>query len=157
MVLVVLGCVQAGFRGAVYLSADRASREPLKEGVCKCSGVPRLKQEASEMRSERFLLLFRSLCPHVRTFAPGCQVMSSSLSLGPTFLSLEPVDQNGVLTAAPLWLHARLEDSFIPPSWVCGRNRASARTCHDMVAWLRGGDYEVVDERPEPAKLCMQG
>ncbi|PKI64320.1 hypothetical protein CRG98_015285 [Punica granatum] len=46
----------------------------------------------------RFLHLFRSSCPHVRTFAPNCQVMSSSLSLSPTFLSLEPVDQNGVLT-----------------------------------------------------------
>ncbi|PKI71112.1 hypothetical protein CRG98_008480 [Punica granatum] len=43
-------------------------------------------------------LLMLRLCPYVRAFAPGCQVMSSSPSLGHTFSSLEPVGQKGVLT-----------------------------------------------------------
>ncbi|OWM76687.1 hypothetical protein CDL15_Pgr009252 [Punica granatum] len=39
------------FLGAIYWFMDRASREPHQEGVCKCSGVPWLEQESSEMRS----------------------------------------------------------------------------------------------------------
>ncbi|PKI68451.1 hypothetical protein CRG98_011140 [Punica granatum] len=38
--------------GAVYLFVERTSGEPRQEGVCECSGAPRLKQEASEMRSK---------------------------------------------------------------------------------------------------------
>ncbi|PKI61996.1 hypothetical protein CRG98_017628 [Punica granatum] len=60
-----------------------------RKGVCEGLGVPRLKQEASEMRS-------KGEC-------------------------------------------------------------ASARTCHKIAAWLRGEDFETVDEGPEPAKQYVQG
>ncbi|OWM91109.1 hypothetical protein CDL15_Pgr010139 [Punica granatum] len=45
--------VRAGpFPGAVYFSVDRAPRSPVRKGVCENSGVPRLKQDASEIRSD---------------------------------------------------------------------------------------------------------
>ncbi|PKI75839.1 hypothetical protein CRG98_003754 [Punica granatum] len=52
MVLVVLGCVQARFRVSFTCPWIRPPGAPLGKGVCESSGVPRLKQEASEMRTE---------------------------------------------------------------------------------------------------------
>ncbi|OWM89169.1 hypothetical protein CDL15_Pgr023667 [Punica granatum] len=103
MVLVVLGCVQACF--LVPFTCPRIGRpgSPLRKAsanVLECPGLSwRLLKCAQRCHW--------SFCPypHVRTFAPGCQVMSRSLSLDPTFLSLVPVDQNGVLTSGmPLLL-----------------------------------------------------
>ncbi|PKI58434.1 hypothetical protein CRG98_021192 [Punica granatum] len=43
---------QGPFPGVVYLSVDRASGSPVRKGICESSGVPRLRQDASEMYSD---------------------------------------------------------------------------------------------------------
>ncbi|PKI69354.1 hypothetical protein CRG98_010260 [Punica granatum] len=40
------------FPGVVYLSVDRASGSHVRKGVCESLGVPRRRQDASEMRSD---------------------------------------------------------------------------------------------------------
>ncbi|OWM72547.1 hypothetical protein CDL15_Pgr005016 [Punica granatum] len=96
MVLVVLGYVQACFWVPFTCPRIRRPGSPFRKAfanVQECLGLSMRLLKCTRRCHWSFCL-----CPHVRTFAPGCQVMSSSLSLGPTFLSLEPVDQNGVLT-----------------------------------------------------------
>ncbi|OWM63567.1 hypothetical protein CDL15_Pgr021178 [Punica granatum] len=96
MVLVVLGCVQACFRVPFTCPQIGRPGSPFKKASAnaqKCLGLSRRLLKCARRCHWSFWP-----CPHVRTFAPGCQVMSNSLSLDPTFLSLEPVDQNGVLT-----------------------------------------------------------
>ncbi|OWM74715.1 hypothetical protein CDL15_Pgr008293 [Punica granatum] len=48
MVLGVLGCVQACFRVSFTRSWIGRLGSPIRKGVCESSGVPRLKQDASE-------------------------------------------------------------------------------------------------------------
>ncbi|PKI75886.1 hypothetical protein CRG98_003720 [Punica granatum] len=52
-----------------------------RKGVYGCSGVCRLKQYTSEMRSDVPLS-----CPYVQAFAPNCWVMNSNLSLSTSVL-----------------------------------------------------------------------
>ncbi|PKI75833.1 hypothetical protein CRG98_003748 [Punica granatum] len=47
-----LAWLRCPFPGAVYLSVDRASGSPVRKGVCESSGVPRLRQDISEMRPD---------------------------------------------------------------------------------------------------------
>ncbi|OWM75311.1 hypothetical protein CDL15_Pgr012271 [Punica granatum] len=96
MVLVVLGCMPACFRVPFTCPRIKRPESPFKKvsaNVQECPGLSKSLLKWAWRCHWSFCP-----CPHVRTFAPSCQVMSSSLSLGPTFSSLELVDQNGVLT-----------------------------------------------------------
>ncbi|PKI63432.1 hypothetical protein CRG98_016099 [Punica granatum] len=86
--------------------------------------------------------------PHVRSFTSDCRVTNSNLSFGRESLCREPVGQNGVLIACPSLVECSIR------GW---GERASARACHEIATWLRGVDYETVDEGLEPAKRYMQG
>ncbi|OWM89858.1 hypothetical protein CDL15_Pgr014597 [Punica granatum] len=80
------------FPSAVYLSVDRASGSPVRKGVCESSGMPRLRQNASEMRPDVPLVtlaprgIFRvpygtpSDASVIRMFAFGFPIVNSDLS-----------------------------------------------------------------------------
>ncbi|PKI70623.1 hypothetical protein CRG98_008997 [Punica granatum] len=61
--------------GSPIRKASTNVQEPRQEGIYKCPGVPRLKQETSEMRSGVLLVIlwplpiFGSPCPQGRVFA----------------------------------------------------------------------------------------
>ncbi|PKI58429.1 hypothetical protein CRG98_021187 [Punica granatum] len=87
-----LAWLSCSFPSAVYLSVDRASGSPVRKGVCESSGMPRLRQNASEMRPDVPLVtlaprgIFRvpygtpSDASVIRMFAFGFPIVNSDLS-----------------------------------------------------------------------------
>ncbi|PKI38867.1 hypothetical protein CRG98_040738 [Punica granatum] len=103
MVLVVFGCVHACFRVPFTCPWIGRPESPVRKVSANVRGVPRLKQEAFEMRSESVPL-------HVRAFASDCRVMNSN----PSFDRESFVGAGGPKWGADKWIRKGFADEPAP-------------------------------------------